>query len=167
MKFTFLIAALCLFALPAQAAEAKKIGTYGAWTAYAYTENGAKVCYIAASPTNSVGEYTKRGDVFAMVTHRPADKATYVFSFLAGYDYAANASVSVAVDGDPVTLVGAGDVAWTANDSADRALSDSLRKGKKMTVSGVSARGTKTKDSFSLSGSGSALDAIGKACEIN
>ena len=89
-----------------------------------------------------------------MVTHRPAEKTTHVFSYLAGYDYKPEAAVTVAIDGAAITLVGAGEVAWAADDSTDRKVSDALRKGKKMTVSGVSARGTKTKDSFSLSGIG-------------
>ena len=53
MKFIYLTAALCLLALPVHAADAKKIGTYGAWTAYSYAENGGTVCYMAASPTSS------------------------------------------------------------------------------------------------------------------
>lgn len=167
MKLLFVVGLMLVFAGSAEAAEAKKIGTYGNWTAYTYTENDATVCYMAASPSSTAGDYSRRGDVFAMITHRPSEKTTNVFSYLAGYEYKRDAPVTVTIDGAATVLIGAGEVAWTPDDATDRKLTEALRHGKKMTVQGLSSRGTETKDTFSLTGSGSAYAAIGKACGIS
>ncbi len=170
MKMRILTLAAVLLASPAAsalAADATKIGTYGDWTAYSYTEDGAKVCYMAASPSKSEGDYTQRGNVYAMITHRPSAKSTDVFSFLAGYEYKRDAPVKVSIDGAETVLLGAEEVAWTPNDATDKKLSEGLRKGKKMVITGTSSRGTDTTDTFSLKGTGSAYSAINKACGIN
>ena len=152
-------------AFPAFAQDAKKFGTYGDWDAYSYMEEGAKVCYIASSPVTAKGNYKKRGNIFAMVTHRPAEKSLNVFSYLAGYDYRKGDEVTVGVDGQTYSLYGDGSVAWTANEAADEKLVAALRKGKTMVVRGRSSSNTETSDSFSLKGTGSALDAITKECK--
>lgn len=154
-----------LTAVPALAADAKKFGSYGDWDAYSYMEDGAKVCYIASSPVTAKGNYKKRGNIFAMVTHRPAEKTYNVFSYLAGYDYRKGDEVTLGIDGVMYTLYGDGSVAWTANEAADQKLIAALRKGKTMVVRGRSSSNTETSDSFSLKGTGSALDAITKECK--
>ncbi len=154
-----------LSAFPAAAQDAKKFGTYGDWDAYSYMEDGAKVCYIASSPVTAKGNYKKRGNIFAMVTHRPAEKSFNVFSYLAGYDYRKGDEVTVGVDGVTYSLYGDGSVAWTANAAADEKLVAALRKGKTMVIRGRSSSNTETSDSFSLKGTGSALDAITKECK--
>lgn len=161
------VLSLFLLATPAHADEAKKIGTYGDWTAYTFQENGAKACYMAATPRELKGNYTKRGNVYAMITHRPAEKSRDVFSFLAGYAYKTGAKVTLSVDGQPFMLVGNNETAWTPSADTDAKLVAALRKGSKFTVEGSSERGTATKDTFSLKGSGSAYDVISKECKVN
>lgn len=167
MNRILLALALICLSSPVQAEEAKSIGTYGDWTAYSFQDNGAKSCYMAATPQDAKGDYTKRGNVYAMITHRPKDKTFGVFSYLAGYTYAKGAKVTASIDGTVFTLVGQDETAWTPNDETDAKLSDALRHGTKMVVEGVSAKGTATKDVFSLKGSGSAYDAISKACGVS
>ena len=76
-KFRKLIIAGAVFTLcnSAQAAEPKLIGEHGDWTAYMFMENNNKVCYMVSKPKKSEGNYSKRGDVFALITHRPAEKS--------------------------------------------------------------------------------------------
>lgn len=153
-----------LVSAPAGAADLTSLGTFGAWKTYSYTENGSKVCFMSATPTKAEGKYTKRGEIFAMVTNRPAERASDVFSYLAGYGYKNNAEVSITINGKKYLLYGQGENAWTASDEQDKTLTQAIQKGSTMIVEGQSARGTKTKDTFSLSGSGSAYEAISKAC---
>lgn len=150
---------------PVHAKDATPLGSYGAWTAYTYQEDGARVCYMAATPSDSKGDYTKRGTVYAMVTHRPDAKG--VFSFLAGYDYAKGANVTLTVDGQPILLYGADQVAWAANADADAKIVRALQKGTTMKIEGKSMRGIATSDVFSLKGSGAAYAAISKACGLS
>lgn len=99
-KFTRLVTIGAIFILGSsvQAAEPKLIGQHGDWTAYMFMENNSKVCYMVSQPKKSEGNYTKRGDVFALITHRPAEKSRNVFSYVAGYPYKSGSEVTVTVN---------------------------------------------------------------------
>jgi invasion protein IalB len=142
------------------------IGTYGDWSAYSFTENGNKVCYMVTQPTKAEGNYSKRGDIFALVTHRPGEKTKNVFSYITGYTYKNDSDVTVNIDGKNFTLFTQKDMAWTPSQDEDNRLAENIRKGSKMVVKGTSARGTLTTDTISLKGSGGAHDAISKACGV-
>ena len=59
-----------------------------------------------------------------------------------------------------------GDGAWTRNAKQDAVLVAAMRSGKSMILRGVSGRGTRTTDTYSLKGFSAAHNAIGKACGI-
>ena len=169
-RFALLVSALavCAAAHPARGEEGiKKLGTYGAWSAFSYIESdGSKVCYMAAEPTKHEGKYSKRGKIYAQVTHRPGEGSKDVFSYVAGYDYKTDSKATLIVDSTSTELFTQDDTAWAEDPATDAKIAQSLRKGSKMTVKGTSSRGTETVDTFSLSGSGAAHDAIGKECGI-
>ena len=150
----------------ANAQTPELIGNYGDWAAYKFTENGNKVCYMVSQPTKAEGNYSKRGDIFALVTHRPGEKTKNVFSYITGYTFKKGSDVTVNVNNQKYTLFTQNDMAWTPDQASDNKITDSIRKGSKMVVKGTSSRGTRTTDTFSLKGSGGAHDAINKACGV-
>ncbi|MCB1556706.1 MAG: hypothetical protein KDJ15_05270 [Alphaproteobacteria bacterium] len=163
----FGLAVLCaavLFATPARASEPKLIGTYGDWAAYTFDEDGQKVCYMASQPKKAEGSYSRRGDVFALITHRPAEGSKNVFSYITGYTYKSGSDATVKIDSSRFTLFTQDETAWAPDAETDDKLAHTIRKGSGMVVTGTSSRGTETKDTFSLKGSGAAHDAINKAC---
>jgi hypothetical protein len=158
---------LVLSAAPAPAEEPHLISRHGNWTAFNFIEDGKKVCYMASQPKKmeSTPPNAKRGDVFALITNRPADGTKNVFSYITGYTYKAGENVTVTIDNkERFTLFTQGDTAWMVDGAADNKIAAAIRKGKTMTVKGVSARGVKTTDTFTLAGSGGAHDAINKDC---
>lgn len=159
---------LCLASsgVQAQASEQKEIGRFGSWAAYVFEENGANVCYMAAKPDKAEGKYARRGDVVAMITHRPGEGTKNVFSYMSGYGYKKGSNVELSIDGKKFTLFTQNDMAWAADSAADANLAEGLKKGSKMTVKGVSGKGTETKDTFTLKGSTKAYEAISKACGL-
>lgn len=150
----------------AQASDPRLIGTYGDWAAYSFTENGNKVCYMASQPKTAVGNYTSRGDIFALITHRPAEKTTDVFSYITGYPYKAGSEVTIEANGRTFKLFTQDDTAWNADAAADRSLAEALRSGSEMIVKGTSTRGTLTTDTFGLSGSSKAYQTISQECGV-
>ncbi len=161
--------AVALFTLtaPAMADEPKLLSTHGDWTAYSFKENGGTVCYMASTPKKSEGNYKKRDDVFALVTHRPAENTKNVFSFISGYTYKPGSDVTVTFDEKTTfTLFTNKDMAWAKDAETDNKITENLRKGSKLVVKGESMRGTQTVDTFSLKGTGGAHEAIGKACKV-
>jgi len=160
-----LICGLSVAPSSAQASEPELIGTFGDWAAYTFEENGNKVCYMASKPIKAEGNYSRRGDVFALVTHRPVEKSKNVFSYITGYTYKTNSDVTITLDGNKTfTLFTHKDMAWANTAEDDNALAEALRKGSRFVSKGVSTRGTLTTDTFSLKGSSAAHDAISKAC---
>lgn len=146
--------------------DRKPLGVYGDWQAYTFDDNGAKACYIASPPAKSAGNYKARGEIFAIVTHRPSEKTRDVVSLLAGYSYDDADPVEVAIDGKTFKLLPYGSVAWAPDSKLDQQLVSAMRAGSTMTVRGTSSRGTATKDTYSLSGFTKAYRAINKACGL-
>lgn len=163
-NIVFSLLALLVFTAPALASEQKEIGTFGVWSAYVFEENGGKVCYMAAKPEKAEGKYSKRGDIVAMITHRPAEGTKNVFSYMAGYGYKKGSDVNLTIDSKKFTLFTQNDMAWAADAGADMNIAEAIKKGTKMVVKGSSGKGTETKDTFSLKGSTKAFEAITTAC---
>ncbi len=156
---------MLLFGL-VHAAEPKNMGEFGDWIAYLYTEDNNKVCYMVSKPKKQEGDYAKRGDVFVLITHRPAEKSTNVFSFVAGYPYKTDSDVSVNIGQQNFKLFTQNETAWAADAATDNRLATAIRSGSSMVVKGVSAKGTLTTDTFGLKGSSAAHAAISKECGI-
>ncbi len=163
---TALALGAALTAQGAQASEPKLLGTFGSWSAYVFMENANKVCYMVAKPSKHQGNYKSRGDIFALITHRPAEGSRNVFSYSAGYSYKTNSEASVNVGGRNFSLFTQDDMAWAPDAAQDNAITEAIKTGSSMVVKGTSSRGTATTDTFSLSGSTKAYDAISAECGV-
>lgn len=150
----------------AHASEPRLLGEYGDWKAYMFMENNGKVCYMVSQPKKDEGNYSKRGDIFALVTHRPAENSKNVFSYIAGYTYQAGSEVTVKVNNQTFKLFTQDDSAWAIDQAADNKLADAIRRGNTLVVQGTSSRGTLTTDTFGLKGSSAAHKAISDECGI-
>lgn len=167
MLFVALFSTLAgVFSLSCSAAEAPKlIGHYDDWSAFVYKEGKNNVCYMASTPKKDEGKYTKRGDIYVVVTHRPAEKSFDVVNFVAGYTFKSNADLVVKIGNQKFTrFFTDSDKAWTINDADDKALVKAMARGERMIVDGVSNRGTQTKDTYSLKGFSRAYKAISGKC---
>ena len=165
-KYIILFLAI-MFSLPAYAnSMPQEIGQFKDWTAYAYKEGKNTVCYMASTPKKDEGNYKVRGDIYAIVTHRPADKSYDVVSFIAGYPFKKGTSVVVKIGTTAFNnLFPNGETAWAPDSATDKRLVEEMKRGEKMIVEGISARGTKTKDTYSLSGFSGAYKAISARCK--
>lgn len=142
------------------------IGEYDDWVAYYYKDANGMVCYAASTPKKDEGKYTKRGDIYTVITHRPKEKSFDVVNFVAGYTFQPDSKVVVKIGNKTIDrLFTSGDKAWAVSDRIDKDLVDSMKKGERMIVHGTSAKGNTTKDTYSLSGFGSAYKAISAKCK--
>jgi invasion protein IalB len=152
------------FLAPAVAGEPRLMGVYGDWDAYVFIENGNKVCYMASQPQKDEGKYSKRGEIYALITHRPSEGTRNVFSYIAGYSYKTGSDATISIGDQTFKLFTQDDTAWAPDADTDKKITDAVRSGSSMIVKGSSSRGTATKDTFSLKGSGEAYDRISKEC---
>lgn len=166
-SFSLVLAlALTLMTASAMAAQPRFLEAYGAWDTYAYEEGGSKVCYMASRPTKDEGNYTRRGEIFAYITHMPGKKQRDVFSYVTGYPYKDGSQASATISGQKIMLLTEEDKAWTLDQKQDGKLAKLIQNGNSMIVRGTSSRGTATKDTFSLSGSSKAYARISKECGL-
>ena len=168
-KTLFAFVALLSVAAGGAAAWAQgieRLGDYDDWSAFRFTENGSNACYMASQPTKAEGNYTKRGDIYALVTHRPAENRRDEVSFIAGYTFKENSTVQVTIGGQGFQLFTSEDGAWTANKDEDHKLVQAMIKGNRMVVKGTSSRDTVTTDTYSLKGFTAAYQSITETCGL-
>ena len=145
--------------------EPKLLGTFEKWTAYAVQAPKGKHCFVYGEPADQKGKYKTRGKVSVTVSHRPADKVRNEVSFSAGYSFKPESQLEVVIDGNKKFLLFVdGGSAWAPDAQTDQDLRKAMVSGKKMVVSGASSRGTKTVDTYSLSGTKAALERIDQEC---
>ena len=163
-----LILGVCVFAysgqVSAQNGEPRLLSKYGDWSAYMFIENGSKVCYMISQPKTAQGNYSKRGKIYALITHRPAEGSRDVFSYITGYSYKAGSDATLQADDKTFTLFTQDETAWAPDAASDRSIARAIRDGARMVVKGVSSRGTQTTDTFSLKGSSKAYKRINDEC---
>jgi len=128
------------------------------WDAVAYTDGERSGCYIVSKPKSEKGKYTKRGDVYVLVSVSPKI-TTGIVSFHAGYPFREESEIKVNIDGQTDTMATNNETAW-AYEGEDQLFIKRMRNGKKMIVVGFSKRGTKTTDTYSLFGFTQAYETI-------
>jgi hypothetical protein len=133
-----------------------------------FVEENPTECWGVSSPKATVNTRdgkpasVTRGDILLFVTFRPGISGEV--SFTGGYPFAGGSTVSVAVDGSDFELFTEGEWAWPASPEDDAKLVTALKRGSEATLTGRSARGTITKDTFSLMGFTAAMDEAEKRC---
>ena len=167
--FAALGAATCLAvafaASPAPAQGIERVGDFGDWSSFKFVEDGKPGCYMASQPKKAEGDYEKRGDIYAIVAHRPAENRRDEVSIVAGYSFEKDSWAEVIIGKQSYKLFTEDDGAWAPDKDADKALVTAMKKGTTMVVKGTSLRGTATTDTYSLKGFTKAYNTISKACK--
>ena len=139
------------------------INNFGDWSAFYDGQGRNKVCYTASVPKKEKGNYTSRGNTYVLVTHRPGEKKRDIFEMRAGYIFKKDSQATLDIDGQLTKLYTVRGSAW-AEDKIEPKLLKMMIRGRSMVLKGVSTRGTKIEDIYSLIGFTSAYQAISKAC---
>ena len=163
--FACAAAFLSAVSVPAHAADQPDDvhGIFNDWTAHSYQEPDSKVCNTWSRPIDTKPANVRRGDIYAFVTHRPGVPSRDAVSFAMGYPLRKGEAVSVQIGNKKFALVAEGEAAFP-DTKDEKALVAAMRRGNRMVVRGVSTRGTRTTDTYSLSGVTAAIKAIDKAC---
>jgi len=148
----------------AQEDATEDLGVFKDWAARKFEEKGNPVCTMYSQPTKSEGDYTTRGETYVFVTHRPKANRINEVSIKIGYTFKTETPVMVRIGGAEFELFSEDDFAWAEDSREDEKLVRAMRAGATMEVEGVSNRGTKTVDTYSLSGFSAANNKITDAC---
>ena len=143
------------------------VATEGDWTVFA--GSNPKECWAVSPPKSSANTrdgqtvQVDRGDIRLYIAYRPG--AAGEVSFTGGYPFKPGSTVKVDIGGNKFDLFTEGENAWTGSSSEDAKLIAALRAGSSATLTAVSSRGTKTVDTFSLSGITAATNKAKSSCQ--
>ncbi|SNT76016.1 invasion associated locus B family protein [Paracoccus seriniphilus] len=143
------------------------VATEGDWTVFA--ASNPKECWAVSPPKSTLNTRNgkevevMRGDIRLYVAYRAGQNGEV--SFTGGYPFAPDSTVEVDVGGQKFDLFTEGESAWTGSPNEDSKLIAALRAGVTAVVTGRSARGTTTKDTFSLTGVTAATNAAKARCQ--
>lgn len=155
----------------AQAQTQPRVDASKDWSIFQAGAEAQRVCWIVSQPTkttafrNGKSVQVNRGDIFLMVSIRPADGVVNEVSFLGGYPFKPESKVEVKVGSDSFSMFTLGENAWALSPEDDGRIVDAFRRGARASMEGESQRGTKTVDTFSLSGFSAALDSATDLCK--
>jgi hypothetical protein len=146
-----------------------RVATKTDWSVF--TEENPKECWGVSSPKESVNTRdgapasVRRGDILLFVTFRPGSGAAGEVSFTGGYPFAPGSTVNMTIDSSSFEMFVDGEWAWPANSADDAAMLAALKAGSSAVLTARSARGTQTKDTFSLLGFTAAMDESETRCK--
>jgi Invasion associated locus B (IalB) protein len=143
------------------------LSQYGEWGAYAASPSGKKVCFAIAKPSSSetVPADRPRNPPYMFISSRPADKVSNEVSIIIGYPFKPNSEATAEVGTTSFALSTQQDGAWVKNATEEAHMVEALRGGQSAIVKGVSSKGTRSTDTFSLRGLAQALDRVDQECK--
>ena len=136
-----------------------------------FEEQDPKECWAVSAPKETVNTRdgrvvsVRRGEILLMAFFRPAAGVKGQLGFTGGYPFAGGSTVTLDVDGAQYELFTEGEWAWPASAADDGKIIAAMKRGSNAVLTARSARGTETKDSFSLLGFTAALDEADKRCQ--
>lgn len=136
-----------------------------------FEEQDPKECWAVSAPKETVNTRdgrvvsVRRGEILLMAFFRPAAGVKGQLGFTGGYPFAGGSTVTLDVDGAQYELFTEGEWAWPASAADDGKIIAAMKRGPNAVLTARSARGTVTKDSFSLLGFTAALDEADKRCQ--
>lgn len=150
-----------------------RVALFTDWSVFASEDK--RSCFIASKPIatearkdgNDITASVRRGDIHIFITTIVTDDLVNEVSFAGGYPFRDGSTVSVQIGSDGFELFTEGEWAWPTSPDEDKKVVGSMRRGSQAVVTGVSSRGTTTKDTFSLIGFSDALKDANDRCGID
>lgn len=145
-------------------AQIQHLGEFRDWDAYVLEEGNERICYMLSIPRDMEPKNVRRGEIYFLVTHRPADNVSDEISIITGYTYESGSTVSAEIGSRRFELFTKDDGAWLRDTADEGQMVRTMKRGENMVVTGNSNRGTRTVDTYSLYGFTAAYNTISERC---
>ncbi|MEP5731408.1 MAG: invasion associated locus B family protein [Sulfitobacter sp.] len=162
------LAALLTTGASAQEQSTNRVAAETDWSVF--VEDNPTECWGVSTPKEAVNTRdgrvvaVNRGQTLLMVFYRPSAGAKGQVAFTGGYPFASGSTVTMNISGNTFELFTEGEWAWPATTDDDTKIITAMKRGASASLSGVSGRGTNTKDTFSLLGFTAAVEDAAKRC---
>ena len=173
-----LIAAAVAFAGQALAAKSKpaaapaaagkpqptQLGQFGDWSAFQVGNAKGRSCFTISNPKERTPDKLERDPATIFVTRRPGEGVHNEISLIVGFPMKEGGNATIKIGKTSFSLYTKEANAWVKNAAEEGNVIAAMRKGGNLVFDGVSKRGNKTTDRYSLSGLPQALESISRAC---
>jgi len=137
-----------------------------------FVEDNPSSCFVVSAPKESVHTRdgrvvaVNRGEIRLFVSFFPGSNVKGEVSFRSGYPFKDGSTVAMQIGESKFDLFTSSkdETAWPPTPADDVKITAAMKRGASAIVSGVSGRGTQTKDTFSLLGFTAALEEAQKRC---
>lgn len=172
-KLARIIAGLCLAVMATSATAQQttsdnRVGANVDWSVF-QGEN-PKECWGVSAPKESVNTRdgrvvaVRRSEIQLFVFFRPDNGGKGQVTFTGGYPFAPGSTVNMSIGDAEFELFTEGEWAWPATAADDSKIITAMKRGSGAELTARSARGTQTKDAFSLLGFTAAIEDAEKRC---
>ena len=161
---TWLVAISASAAIAGPTNAAQFLKRFKDWSTYSHEAEGKKICFATSQPKDMEPKDVKRDAVFFYVTMWPDSKLENEVSVRVGYPLKQGTAPVATIGAQRFNMIIEGDRAYATNRAEEARLVTALKRGRKMTINGVSKRGTPTTDVYSLSGVSAAIKNAAQAC---
>ncbi len=152
----------------AQEESSNVVGENTDWNVF--IDDNPTECWAVSAPKETVNTRggqvvaATRGQILLMVFYRPSANARGQVAFTGGYPFRENSTVALKIDGTDFELFIDGEWAWPATSAEDERIVRAMKRGSRAIITGISTRGTTTKDTFSLLGFTAAVEDAEARC---
>lgn len=162
------LAAMATTATAQQTTSDNRVGANVDWSVF--QAESPKECWGVSAPKESVNTRdgrvvaVRRSEIQLFVFFRPDNGGKGQVTFTGGYPFAPDSTVNMAIGDTEFELFTKGEWAWPATAADDAKIITAMKRGAGAVLTARSARGTQTKDSFSLLGFTAAIEDAEKRC---
>jgi len=169
-KFIGMVATTALLATGAfaQDSSTNRVAAKTDWSVF--VEENPNECWGVSTPKETVNTRdgrvvaAKRSQILLMVFYRPNAGSSGQVAFTGGYPFASGSTVNLNIGGTEFEMFTEGEWAWPATPADDSKIVTAMKRGAQAVATGVSGRGTQTKDTFSLLGFTAAVEDAENRC---
>ncbi len=172
-KLARIITGLCLAVMATSATAQQttsdnRVGANVDWSVF--QGESPKECWGVSAPKESVNTRdgrvvaVRRSEIQLFVFYRPDNGGKGQVTFTGGYPFAPGSTVNMTIGETEFELFTEGEWAWPATAADDSKIITAMKRGSGAVLTARSARGTQTKDAFSLLGFTAAIEDAEKRC---
>ncbi len=170
-RFAAALATLVLWAaaVHAQTESTNRVAAFTDWAVYDES-NPERTCWAVTAPKETVNTRdgrpvsVRRGTILLFISSFPANNRRNEVSFAGGYPFAEGSLVELTVGDSTFQLFTDNETAYAASPEEDARIVTLMKRGTEAVVVGRSARGTQTRDTFSLLGFTAAAEEAERRC---
>ena len=123
--------------------------------------NEEEYCFIQSSPVKTeIPEGKSRGKYYILV-YRMHKSKDMIVQITAGFDYKSSDSILVKIDDGDYDFYSDADTGWARD---DQKVIYAMKKGLILVTTGISSKGTKVVDTYSLKGFTAAINKLSEDC---